>query len=101
MQSAPSLEIVTRGNLGGNVTIRQPTTSTPTQASSGSRAARADANGSATSRQRQSRRPTATSVSGSEFNVSNRQKATLLRVPNGHVVAAVINAAMHAEGGSV
>jgi hypothetical protein len=35
---------------------------------------------------------------GIEFNVSNRQKATLLKVPNGHVVAAVVNAAMHPEG---
>ena len=35
---------------------------------------------------------------GVEFNVSNRQKAILLRVPNGRVVGAVVNAAMHPEG---
>jgi hypothetical protein len=33
-----------------------------------------------------------------QFHVSNRKTATLLRVEDGHLVAAIVNAAMHPEG---
>lgn len=35
---------------------------------------------------------------GIQFHVSNRKNATLLRVGDGHLVASVVNAAMHPEG---
>lgn len=35
---------------------------------------------------------------GIQFHVSNRQKATLLRVSDGHLVAAAVNVALHPEG---
>lgn len=35
---------------------------------------------------------------GIQFHVSNRKRATLLRVADGHLVAAVINAVMHPGG---
>lgn len=35
---------------------------------------------------------------GIQFHVSNRKAATLLRVDDGHLVAAMVNAAMHPEG---
>ncbi|HLB43923.1 MAG TPA: hypothetical protein VJK49_00950, partial [Candidatus Limnocylindrales bacterium] len=35
---------------------------------------------------------------GIQFHVSNRKTATLVKVPDGHLVAAVVNAAMHPAG---
>lgn len=35
---------------------------------------------------------------GIQFHVSNRKNATLMRVDDGHLVAAIVNAAMHPEG---
>ncbi len=35
---------------------------------------------------------------GIQFHVSNRQTPTLFRVHDGHLVAAIVNSAMHPEG---